>query len=1148
MKKETEWFRLMLAAGLVCAVLAGSFQLTAQTNRYSDRTRAIAETSSRAEKAAEQLVSLSADRIILLLTEEPGLLLEVKKLLARKAYEQGRLLDPDELDDEALFRLVRQDPNVRALITHEIEDRAYVQPKPTREERTRLEAAGVPAPPSALPTPAQPVRQNQEDAYWGKHTIEVPQARSNGAPYRERDESTPLPPAPSIDPRRQVLQAGARPPANGNTDLDQGSLGRGYSRVSPDDLPAVLKASLMDREPGVSPDRDAKPPLGGLTTPPDGNLAEPPADLLPPDPDLPQQASLDTGSRPRAAALPPGNREQDRPNLHHRADPYADVPSLYDLYTQYSKRTPQLQRFGNEVFQNGTGNFDELPMDLPVGPDYVLGPGDSLSIDLWGSVSQRLQRVVDREGRVALPEVGTIEVNGRSLMDVQHSVQSALRSQFRDIQADVSLARLRTVRVYVVGDVQRPGAYDVSSLSTPLNAVYIAGGPSSRGSLRTIRQYRARRLVQQVDVYDLLLHGVHSGMERLQAGDTVLVPPLGPEITIEGMVRRPAIYELGGEKSLSEALELAGGVLPTGTLRSIDIDRLQAHDRRSMLRVDLPELNNQAAVTKILDDFQIQDGDRIRISPILPYSEKTVYLDGHVFKPGTYAYKDGMTIKDVVPSYNDLMPEPYKRHAEIIRLNGPAHEPEILAFNLEDAMSGKGNLGLKPFDTIRVFGRYDFEDPPVITVSGEVRDPGDHITNGATYLRDAVYLAGGATPDAQLDDAQVFRQTEDGKLKVLSVNLSRALAGDQKANLLLEPKDRVFIHKSLAKADPPTVSIQGEVARPGKYLLGTEMTAADLVRLAGGLKRSAYTQEADLTRYLVEHSQAVRGEHLPVPIALALAGEPDTDVHLQDGDVLTIRQLAGWNDVGATITVGGEVAHPGTYGIQENERLSSVIARAGGFRSDAYPYAAVFGRVQVRDLEEKNRAQLIREVRDQGTALKVTDTTNPDDRAAQEAAFLQWRSTLEKLQNTPPAGRLVIHISPEVKRWANTSADISLRAGDSIFIPKKPNFVMVDGAVYNSTAVAYRPGKSAGWYLNQAGGPTAMANRGSIFVIRADGSVVGGSHGMFRGGVLDAGLQPGDVVIVPEKAYAANTRWKNALQVAQLTTSIGIAVQVARSF
>jgi protein involved in polysaccharide export with SLBB domain len=635
-----------------------------------------------------------------------------------------------------------------------------------------------------------------------------------------------------------------------------------------------------------------------------------------------QQASLQVPPELSSRRLQT-NGGPDQLALRHRLNPYADVPSLYDLYSQYQRHSPVLTRFGTEVFENGTGNFNSLPMDMPVGPDYVLGPGDGLNIDIWGSFSQRLRRVVDREGRVSLPEVGDLQVSGRTLGDVQHLVQTTLRGQFRNIQADVSLSRLHTVRVYVVGDVQRPGAYDISSLSTPLNALYQAGGPTSLGSLRILKHFRGKDLVETVDLYDLLLNGVHAGMQRIQSGDTILISTIGPQIKIEGMVRRPAIYELNGEKSLAQVLQLAGGVLPSGTLRHVDVERIEAHESRTMLRLDIPENNNSESVTLALENFSIQDGDTIKISPILPYADKTVYLEGHVFRPGKFAYQDGMKVTDLIKSYKDLLPEPYKNHAEIIRLKAPDNTPEVIAFNLEDALAGKDqDLALKPFDTVRVFGKYDFEDAPVITVTGEVRDPGDHVTNGVTYLRDAIYLAGNTNEDASLTDAQIFRKTEDGSLKVLSVNLQQALAGDPAANLLLQPKDRVFVHRDMTKTDPPKVSIGGEVARPGKYPLGTDMTAADLVRTAGGLRRSAYTQEADLTRFYVEHGSKVAGEHLTVPIAKALAGEADADVRLHDGDVLTIRQLTGWNDIGATVEVKGEVIHPGPYGIKKGNGLA----------------------------------------------------------------------------------------------------------------------------------------------------------------------------------------------------------------------------------
>jgi protein involved in polysaccharide export with SLBB domain len=329
------------------------------------------------------------------------------------------------------------------------------------------------------------------------------------------------------------------------------------------------------------------------------------------------------------------------------------------------------------------------------------------------------------------------------------------------------------------------------------------------------------------------------------------------------------------------------------------------------------------------------------------------------------------------------------------------------------------------------------------------------------------------------------------------------------------------------------------------------MSAAQLVRLAGGLKRGAFTEAADLTRYTVENGAQVMGEHVAVPITRALAGVADTDVRLHDGDVLTIRQLAGWNDIGSVISVRGEVMHPGDYGIQEGERLSEILKRAGGLRADAYPYGAILERRQVRELEERNRAELIQQVQSQQSNLKlVADAADADEKIARNAVAQQWHATLDELKSTPPQGRLVIHISKNIGKWANTPADVEVRAGDTLLIPKTPTYVMVNGQVYNPTAISYHPGKSAGWYLRQAGGPTNMANRKGIFVVRGDGSVVGSRSGgeWFTGNALSAELRPGDMVFVPEKALGGTPVWKSTMQAAQLMSSIAIAISVGRQF
>lgn len=833
-----------------------------------------------------------------------------------------------------------------------------------------------------------------------------------------------------------------------------------------------------------------------------------------------------------------------------RPNPYVEIPSLYDMYLQAMPQPPALQRFGMEIFQNGTRDLDMIPMDVPVGPDYTIGPGDALAIDLWGGVSRRIYGVVDREGRLSLPESAPVLVAGKPLSTVQQIVQQTLRTQFRDVSADVSLSRLRTIRVYVVGDVDHPGAYDISALSSPLNALFYADGPTPQGSLRIVNHYRGDQLIQTVDLYDLLLHGVKNDIIRLDNGDTVQVPPIGPQVSVEGMVRRPAVYELRNEKTLADVLALAGGLLPTATLRHIEVQRIVAHDKRTMLSLDIPASDDSEAVTKQLESFQVQDGDKIRIFPIAPFNSDTVYLEGHVIRPGRYSYHDGMKVTDLIASYKDLLPEPSSHYAEIIRLNPPDYHPSVESFDLAEALKSPATAPvLHPLDTVQIFGRYDFENPPTVSVSGDVRDPGTYRTSGQIRLSDAVHMAGGLAPDAETEDAQVFRHMVDGTMKILNVNLAAALADNSSENIVLDSRDRVLVHENPTDVDPATVYIKGEVARPGRYPLASNMTVSDLIRAAGGLQLSADLENADLTHYQWKGQTQITGQHQEIDVAAAMAGGSNADVPVTNGDVLTIRQVPGWEDLGASISVRGEVMHPGSYGIRPGERLSSILEHAGGFTPQAYPYGAILERNSVRDIEEKSQQELVERIQGMQADLKFTPTADPDEQAAKAIGYQQWHTALQDLADNPPLGRVTIQISNNIRSWANTPRDIAVRAGDILIIPKRPGYVMIQGQVYNPTAVSFRPGKSAKWYLGQAGGATNLANRKAIFVIRADGTVIGG-HGspFWAGGALSESLQPGDQVVVPEKALGGPPMWKTLFQNAQILSSIATAVVLAANY
>jgi protein involved in polysaccharide export with SLBB domain len=745
----------------------------------------------------------------------------------------------------------------------------------------------------------------------------------------------------------------------------------------------------------------------------------------------------------------------DEPETLHLPAPY-NLRSLRDLYTQVPPDSVKLRRFGSEVFVNrddpthgGMGNR-ALPVDLPIGPDYILGAGDGLTINLWGGISQNFARVIDREGKIALPEAGSLVVAGLTLEQARSSIGSALKQQYHNAQVDVTIARLRTVRVYVVGDVQRPGAYDVSSLSTPLNAIYQAGGPTSVGSLRIVRHYRGQQLIREVDLYNFLLNGVRMDDERLQAGDTLLIPPAGPQVAIFGMVKRPAIYELKGSSTLKDVLDDAGGATVAAALDHITIERIDPNKQRETVTLESKPSDTPQSTLAQIAAFDVKDGDRIHVAAILPYSERAIYVEGHVVRPGKLPFRDGMQLSDVLRSYQDMLPEPAAK-GEIVRLVAPDLHPETIQFDVADALIGNTNPALQPFDTIRILGRYE--------------------------------------------------------------------------------------------ADAPHAAIRGEILRPGTYALTHDMTPMKLVNMAGGFKRDALRTSADLASYTVQEGQKVITQRR----SIRMDSEEFNELSLKPGDILTIHQLSGWNDIGASVILQGEVTYPGSYGLQEGERLSSVLRRAGGLRDTAYAAGAILIRTQVKELEEKTRVELIRQIETTSASARLgTNISGQDSAALLQAASAQQAGVLQRLKSQPASGRLVIRISADINSWENTPADIEMHTGDVLTVPKRPGFVLVSGQVYNASAITYVPGKEASWYLRRAGGTNDVANRKEIFVIRANGSVIGRRSGEWYGAnVLATRMEPGDVIVVPEKIIGGSLFWRNLLTVAQLSSSIALTAAVA---
>jgi protein involved in polysaccharide export with SLBB domain len=1155
---------------LLLALLAYGWVSSAQQNPTTTKQNPASATTRQntfeLEKQNAERVAASADQIRVVLIQDPGLLVELKQLVAKEATANGQLVDDRDLTDQAIFDRLADDVTFRSTATQLLQRYGYLLPNINPDSPLGKQEDLV------LKERARKLVQieSQEDAAAMKPKEEPPQGlqqtencdpqrnsdcREN-APRRSRQRNVDQEEIPGARPDQQQGLPSGLPPSPNTLPLMRAGMtgGRGglssMGRSSGDGSDSVQLASMAGilRQPSSSLDMESL--ASALRGNPSG------ADLISSNskndsglaPATGKNRTTSSGERnfgemPRAEV----NREPLQGAIVHKANPYADIPSLYDMYVQVSAHEKAPERFGVSILNDGDRESNIVPMDLPVGPDYVVGPGDGLAIDLWGGVSQRMVRVVDREGRISLPEAGPMLVSGKTLGDVQATVQQTLRMEYRDISADVSLSRLRTVRIYVVGEVLEPGAYDISSLSTPLNALVAAGGITSHGSLRALKHYRGNQLIEVVDAYDLLLRGVVNDQKRLENGDSLLVPGVGAQVTIEGMVRRPAIYELQGKTTLEEALELTGGILPAASLQHVEVERLVAHQSRTMFSLDLSEKDGTEVAASKLSSFEVQDGDKIHIFPIAPYNDKAIYLQGHVLRPGRYSYRDGMTVSELISSYSDLLPEPAGKYAEIIRLNAPDFRPTVESFDLTAALANPANAPkLQPLDTVRIFSKYDFESAPQVWVGGEVRSPGQYNTSGQAHLRDAIYLAGGVSQDAALDSAQLFRTNQDGTMKILSVNLSEALGGNPLANIILQPRDRLLIHRNTAKLDPATVYIKGEVAKPGRYPLTTNMHVEDLVRVSGGLKRSAYTESADLMRYPENAQEQIGSEFVAVKLSDALSGESKANLALRDGDVLTIKPITGWSDIAASVTLRGELAHPGTYGIKPGERLSTALERAGGFTPEAYPYGAVLMRREVREVEIKSYDELIARVKAESEHLRTLPEGNDEQKAAKLNAIAQSNATLAQLAANKPIGRVVIHVQPGTKEWKGAAADVPLNDGDILIVPKKKNYVLVNGQVFNPTAINYQPGLSAKWYLSQAGGLTPLADKKAVFVIRADGSVISAQNngsGWWMGDPMNATLRAGDTIVIPEKALkVGGPNWIQLMQAAQVAASVALAV------
>lgn len=524
----------------------------------------------------------------------------------------------------------------------------------------------------------------------------------------------------------------------------------------------------------------------------------------------------------------------------------------------------QLQQFGYDVFERPVSTFAPVS-NVPVGPDYVIGPGDSFSVTLWGRVDAQFVLQVDRDGQIVVPQVGALRVWGMRFGELESYLQHELARKYTDFRMSIAMDRLRVIRVFVVGEAATPGSYTVSSLSTVIHALVAAGGPSRNGSLRTIQLRRSGSEPIKIDLYDFLQGGDRSTDVRLQDGDTIFIPLIGPVAGIAGNVKRPAIYEMAGPTTLGQALDLAGGVTFAGWLQRVQVERIENHRKRIVVDFNLADASGDEDRQRALNTA-VRDGDVVKVFSVAARERDVVYLEGHVERQGKYEWKPGMRLADVLTSYDVLQPQPNVEHGQIERLVPPDLHPTFLPFHLGRLLAGEPaeNIELAEYDTIRIF-RWDERNYRTATISGMVFDPNQYRLVPNMRVSDLIDAAGGLKKDAYHRSAEVTRRhiSQDGvSTEKIDVDLNRALAGDPEHNILLSDRDTLVVRPVPELDFDRTVAILGEVRFPGRYPIRRGESLSSLIERAGGYTEQAYLRGAVFTRESARETQRRRLEQM----------------------------------------------------------------------------------------------------------------------------------------------------------------------------------------------------------------------------------------------------------------------------------------------
>lgn len=630
------------------------------------------------------------------------------------------------------------------------------------------------------------------------------------------------------------------------------------------------------------------------------------------------------------------------------------MPDTLDLYNEMYAKESSKKIFGHDIFSNKNLSF-EPNLNIATPQNYRLGPGDEVIVDVWGASQNSIQETISPDGAIQVDGVGPVYLSGMTVKEANEYLKSELETIYSDpdTQLKLTVGQIRGIQVNVMGEVENPGTYTLSSFATVFHALYQAGGMNEIGTLRSVKVYRNNQLLATLDIYDYILNGKMADDVRLMDDDVIVVGTYECLVNVAGKVKRPMFYEMKRNESVGTLLDYAGGFTGDAYTKNVRLIRKSGREYQ-IYNVDELDFNT----------FQLMDGDSLNIDSVLPRFSNMVELKGAVYRPGMYQIGGRITtVRQLIEAAEGTMGDAFLNRA-VLHRKREDFSLEVISVNVKGVMDGTvADIALQNEDVLMIPSIHDIREERVLAIHGEVLFPGTYVYAANTTLEDLILQAGGLKESASTVRVDVARRIKDATAtkdrnetaETYNFSLRDGFVVDGEAGFILEPYDEVYVRRSPGYQEQQNLKVEGEVLFPGTYVLAKKnYRLSELIEAVGGLTNEAYVKGARLERQMTMEEQvrmkaALRASKLggkdsididkldlsttySVGIELDKALEDpgsEQDVVLREGDRLVVPQYIN------TVKINGEVMYPNTVSYLKGKKLKHYIEQSGGYSSNA---------------------------------------------------------------------------------------------------------------------------------------------------------------------------------------------------------------------